>query len=77
MTKGPFGPFTHMMVVIMVRYSAAGEAGIWSQLSSFQAATCSDPVVQRRHLERSDLQNYTIKDLNAVCTSLGQAIQGM
>ncbi|TNM93452.1 schwannomin-interacting protein 1 [Takifugu flavidus] len=39
------------------------------------AATCSDPVVQRRHLERSDLQNYTIKDLNAVCTSLSQAIQ--
>lgn len=81
MMKGPFviglvvtgQMFTGMMAVVMVRYSA----GIWSQLPSFQAATCSDPVVQRRHLERSDLQNYTIKDLNAVCTSLSQATKGM
>lgn len=43
---------------------------------SFQTAACSDPVVQRRHLERSDLQNFSIKDLNALSTSLSQAIQG-
>ncbi|XP_045920897.1 schwannomin-interacting protein 1-like [Micropterus dolomieu] len=37
----------------------------------------SDPVVQRRHLERSDLQNFSMKDLNALCTSLSQAIQDL
>lgn len=39
------------------------------------AAACSDPVVQRQHLERRQLQNFSIKDLNAVCTSLSQSIQ--
>ncbi|CAF93937.1 unnamed protein product, partial [Tetraodon nigroviridis] len=37
---------------------------------------CSDPVVQRRHLERRELQNFNIEGLNAVCTSLSQSIQG-
>ncbi|XP_044039457.1 schwannomin-interacting protein 1 [Siniperca chuatsi] len=40
-------------------------------------AAHSDTVVQRRHLERSDLQNLSIKDLNALCTSLSQAIQDL
>ncbi|TDG99932.1 hypothetical protein EPR50_G00199630 [Perca flavescens] len=41
------------------------------------AAARSDPVVQRRHVERSDLQNFSIKDLNALCTSLSQTIQDL
>ncbi|TKS92514.1 Schwannomin-interacting protein 1 [Collichthys lucidus] len=40
-------------------------------------ASCSPPVVQRRHLERSDLQNFSIKDLKALSTSLSQAIQDL
>ncbi|XP_070786353.1 schwannomin-interacting protein 1 [Enoplosus armatus] len=36
-----------------------------------------NPVVQRRHLERSDLQSFSIKDLNTLCTSLSQDIQGL
>ncbi|KAG8006368.1 Schwannomin-interacting protein 1 [Nibea albiflora] len=40
-------------------------------------AACSPPVVQRRHLERSDLQNFSIKDLKALSTSLSQAIQDL
>ncbi|XP_036968565.1 schwannomin-interacting protein 1 [Acanthopagrus latus] len=40
-------------------------------------AACSDPVVQRRHLERSDLQNFSIKDLNALSTSLSKTIQDL
>ncbi|XP_051231209.1 schwannomin-interacting protein 1 [Dicentrarchus labrax] len=40
-------------------------------------AVCSDHVVQRRHLERSDLQNFSIKDLNALSTSLSKAIQDL
>lgn len=41
------------------------------------AAARSDPVVQRRHVERSDLQNFSIKDLKALCTSLSQTIQDL
>ncbi|XP_029311140.1 schwannomin-interacting protein 1 [Cottoperca gobio] len=41
------------------------------------AAARSDPVVQRRHVERSDLQNFSTKDLNALCTSLSQTIQDL
>ncbi|XP_054609123.1 schwannomin-interacting protein 1 isoform X2 [Dunckerocampus dactyliophorus] len=37
----------------------------------------SDPIVQRRHLERSDLQNFTMKELNALCSSLRQTIQDL
>lgn len=40
-------------------------------------AACSDPVFQRRHLERNDLQNFCIRDLNALSTSLSQAIQDL
>ncbi|KAL4006268.1 hypothetical protein ACER0C_000120 [Sarotherodon galilaeus] len=40
-------------------------------------AARSDPVVQRRHLEHSDLQAFTIKELNALCASLSQAIQDL
>ncbi|XP_010751619.1 schwannomin-interacting protein 1-like isoform X2 [Larimichthys crocea] len=40
-------------------------------------AACSPPVVQRRHLERSDLQNFSIKDLKALSMSLSQAIQDL
>ncbi|XP_018549423.1 schwannomin-interacting protein 1 [Lates calcarifer] len=40
-------------------------------------AARSDPVVQRRHLERSDLQSLPMKELNALCTSLSQAIQDL
>lgn len=47
-----------------------------SPLFSSQTAACSDPVVQRRHLERSDLHNFSIKDLNALSTSLSKTIQG-
>ncbi|XP_034413716.1 schwannomin-interacting protein 1 [Cyclopterus lumpus] len=41
------------------------------------AATRSEPVVQRRHVERSDLQNFSLKDLSALCTSLSQTIQDL
>ncbi|XP_034712745.1 schwannomin-interacting protein 1 [Etheostoma cragini] len=41
------------------------------------AAARSNPVVQRRHVERSDLQNFSIKDLKALCTSLSQTIQDL
>lgn len=37
----------------------------------------SDPVVQRKHLERSDLQSFSVKELNALCTSLSQTIQDL
>nr|XP_057924048.1 schwannomin-interacting protein 1 [Doryrhamphus excisus] len=40
-------------------------------------AATSDPIVQRRHLERSDLQNFTMKELNAMCSSLRQTIQDL
>ncbi|XP_030579091.1 schwannomin-interacting protein 1 isoform X2 [Archocentrus centrarchus] len=40
-------------------------------------AAQSDPVVQRRHVECSDLQSFTIKELNALCASLSQAIQDL
>lgn len=36
-----------------------------------------DPVVQQRHLELSDLQSFSIKDLNAQCTSLSKTIQDL
>ncbi|KAK9524451.1 hypothetical protein VZT92_016846 [Zoarces viviparus] len=39
------------------------------------AAARSEPVVQRRHVERSDLENFSMKDLNALCLSLSQTIQ--
>lgn len=45
-------------------------------LFSFQTTACSDLDFQRRHLERIDLQNFSIKDLNVLITSLSQAIQG-
>ncbi|XP_068443334.1 schwannomin-interacting protein 1 [Clinocottus analis] len=41
------------------------------------AAAGSEPVVQRRHVERSDLQNFSPKDLNALCSSLSQTIQDL
>ncbi|XP_042368299.1 schwannomin-interacting protein 1 [Plectropomus leopardus] len=41
------------------------------------AAARSAPVVQRRHVERSDLQNFSIKDLKALCSSLSQTIQDL
>ncbi|XP_030017968.1 schwannomin-interacting protein 1 [Sphaeramia orbicularis] len=40
-------------------------------------ATRADAVIQRRHLERSDLQSFTVKDLNKLCTSHRQAIQDL
>ncbi|XP_028285428.1 schwannomin-interacting protein 1 [Parambassis ranga] len=40
-------------------------------------AAHSDPVVHRRHLELSDLQSLSIKDLNALYASLTQAIQDL
>lgn len=36
-----------------------------------------DPVVQRKHLELSDLRTFTIKDLNSLCTSLSKDIQDL
>lgn len=36
-----------------------------------------DPVVQQRHLELSDLQSFSVKDLNALCTSLSKTIQDL
>ncbi|XP_008286586.1 schwannomin-interacting protein 1 isoform X2 [Stegastes partitus] len=36
-----------------------------------------DPVVQRKHLELSDLQTFSIKDLNALCTSFSKTIQDL
>ncbi|KAM6909389.1 schwannomin-interacting protein 1 [Xenentodon cancila] len=41
------------------------------------AAARTEPVVQRKHLERSDLQRLTIKDLKALCSSLSQATQDL
>uniref|UniRef100_UPI0037E7D31D schwannomin-interacting protein 1 n=1 Tax=Semicossyphus pulcher TaxID=241346 RepID=UPI0037E7D31D len=41
------------------------------------AAAHSDPVVQRKHLERSDLQNFTVKDLTALNKSLSKNIQDL
>lgn len=41
------------------------------------AAAGSDPEVQRRHVERSDLENFSLKDLNALCTSLSKTIQDL
>ncbi|XP_059210430.1 schwannomin-interacting protein 1-like [Centropristis striata] len=41
------------------------------------AAARSEPVAQRRHVERSDLQNFNIKELNALCVSLRQTIQDL
>lgn len=40
-------------------------------------AACSDPVSLRKHLEHSDLLNFSIKDLKALSTSLSQAIQDL
>ncbi|KAF0045616.1 hypothetical protein F2P81_002145 [Scophthalmus maximus] len=40
------------------------------------SASRSDPVIQRRHLERSDLQSFGVKELNALCSTLSQTIQG-
>ncbi|XP_062300507.1 schwannomin-interacting protein 1 [Scomber scombrus] len=37
----------------------------------------SAPVVQRKHLEHSDLQSFNIKELNALCISLSQTIQDL
>ncbi|KAM7377705.1 hypothetical protein PAMA_014150 [Pampus argenteus] len=37
----------------------------------------SNPVVQRKHLERSDLQSFSVKELNALCASLSQTIQDL
>ncbi|XP_033961377.1 schwannomin-interacting protein 1 [Pseudochaenichthys georgianus] len=41
------------------------------------ATAGSDPEVQRRHVERSDLENFNLKDLNALCTSLSKTIQDL
>ncbi|XP_034066484.1 schwannomin-interacting protein 1 [Gymnodraco acuticeps] len=41
------------------------------------AAAGSVPEVQRRHVERSDLENFSLKDLNALCTSLSKTIQDL
>lgn len=41
-----------------------------------QAPARSAPAVQRKHLEHSDLQSFSIKELNALCISLSQTIQG-
>lgn len=40
-----------------------------------QAAAGHSPV-ERRHLERGDLQSFSLKDLTALSKSLSQAIQG-
>nr|XP_020450662.1 schwannomin-interacting protein 1-like [Monopterus albus] len=40
-------------------------------------AAHSDPVVQKRHFQRSDLQRFSIKELNVLCTSLSQTIQDL
>ncbi|XP_026154375.1 cilia- and flagella-associated protein 251 isoform X2 [Mastacembelus armatus] len=40
-------------------------------------ATHNNPVVQQKHLDKSDLQGFSIKDLNALCTSLRKAIQDL
>ncbi|XP_071780204.1 schwannomin-interacting protein 1 [Centroberyx gerrardi] len=42
-----------------------------------QVPACGDPLVKRRRLELSDLQTFSIKELNALCTSLSQAIQDL
>ncbi|KAM9424773.1 schwannomin-interacting protein 1-like isoform 1-T1 [Pholidichthys leucotaenia] len=42
-----------------------------------QTAAGSDSVVQRKHLERSDLQDFCMEDLNSLCASLSQAIQDL
>ncbi|AWO95811.1 putative schwannomin-interacting protein 1-like [Scophthalmus maximus] len=42
-----------------------------------KSASRSDPVIQRRHLERSDLQSFGVKELNALCSTLSQTIQDL
>ncbi|XP_071334219.1 schwannomin-interacting protein 1 isoform X2 [Trachinotus anak] len=37
----------------------------------------TDPVVQRRHVDRSDLQNLSVEDLSSLCRSLSQTIQDL
>ncbi|XP_034020673.1 schwannomin-interacting protein 1 [Thalassophryne amazonica] len=36
-----------------------------------------DPVAQQRRLSLSDLQSFSVKDLNSLCASLSQAIQDL
>ncbi|XP_026209279.1 schwannomin-interacting protein 1 [Anabas testudineus] len=40
-------------------------------------AAHSNHIVQKRHLERSDLQRFSIKELSALCSSLSQTIQDL
>lgn len=49
----------------------------WTSLPvlNFQAAAGHGPV-ERRHLERGDLQNFSLDDLTALSKSLSQTIQG-
>lgn len=44
---------------------------------SSTSSTLKDAIVQRRHLERTDLQNVSIKELNKLSTSLRQTIQDL
>ncbi|KAK7910310.1 hypothetical protein WMY93_014994 [Mugilogobius chulae] len=41
------------------------------------SSAVKDAVIERRHLERSDLQNFSLKELNKVSTSLKQTIQDL
>ncbi|XP_069580801.1 schwannomin-interacting protein 1 isoform X2 [Brachyistius frenatus] len=47
------------------------------RLRSTQAAARSDALVQRRHLELSDLQSVGVKELHSLCASLSQNIQDL
>ncbi|XP_022603468.1 schwannomin-interacting protein 1-like [Seriola dumerili] len=40
-------------------------------------AAQTGPVVQRRHVERSDLQSFSLKELSSLCDSLSQTIQDL
>lgn len=42
-----------------------------------QRSVSSDPLLKRRRLDRSDLQTYSIKELNALRNSLSQAAQDL
>ncbi len=75
----PFVFYAQIQFITLLLYSpplCAPLLILLCPLRPSQTAAHSDPVVQRRHLERSDLQNFNIKDLNALCMSLSQATQG-
>ncbi|XP_076000746.1 schwannomin-interacting protein 1 [Genypterus blacodes] len=62
--------------------SSRGFRNTWRNLrarlrTQHKPVTRCDTVVQRKHLDRSDLQTFRVKDLNALSTTLSKAIQDL